>query len=1804
MLEAVTSSPVKPKARSLGLTRSDIRVGVLLILVMLAGGYFRFVGQNWDDFVRFHPDERFLSGVVGAMGGALNFTDSDLEGQYQTCLARYPDNAGRGGFFDAQCSPMNPHNTGSGLMVYGTLPPFLVRWTADTTIGVLNFRDCVIGDETQSGSDIFSCLSGSATASQAQIAANGSFGTYTSIHLVGRMLSAMAEMGVILVVFFIGVQFHDKWIGLLAAALYAATVFSIQLAHFWTVDAMSNLFAALTIWCALRVQTDGKLGGYLGFGLFFGMALASRINTAPLVLLLLLAAGLRMLPAFDRRLAWRERGNLLSGNMLGLVLAGALTLLVFRVFNPYAFNGPGFFGLSLNPRWLADLAEAQHLVSGEAESPPNWQWVARTSYLFPLSNMSLWGMGILFAAAGWGAWAWSGWRLIRGRAGALRNLLPFFWILLYFAWLGKLWVMTMRYYLPMYPMFALLAAWGLVELIRRANRSEVAWRKLASRGLLVGVVSFTTVWALMFTNIYRHLFSPAAASHWISENVPGDFAMQVEGADAPLINIAVFNQPAFSDNIPLDQQASQYFDGQAFTTTFVAPADGTITKIHSPHLGESLDDPATETVAVQIGAPESNIVLAEGKLTADLKRDQHILGDAYDIPLDTPLIVKQGEIYSLSVTVTGGPIISAGQVFTWEGDWDEPVPPKVCALPSGVTLADDPPPGLSSAADCGGQDLWSGLINGYKLQVYWEEETYKRDLFQTVLDNTDYLVIGTNRRYDSQSRIPYRWPMTMRYYESLFNGELGFELAQTFQQTFQLGQIQISDQYLPTYSGPAWLNEFEAEEAFHVYDHPVVYIFRKTDAYSSDNTRAILNGIPLNKADVVFNSFNDPTLVGVVPLYSVPASPIPTGLQFAPDVKEIQYDNGTWSDRFHSDSPINIQPGFTILGWWFTIMLFGWATWPLLFTAFPGLADRGYGFAKLAGLLLTGWVAWVFSSARIPLWSQGGILIALLIVAGSGILLLWRGRQNFFAYLREHAARLLWIEAITLLAFAAFLFIRLSNPDLWHPSFGGEKPMDFAYFNGVLRSTVFPPIDPWYAGGYINYYYYGYVTVGVPVLLLGMLPSIAYNLIIPTLFAVTGIGAFSVAFNVVSAWKPNPAPRSPSDTEQRLESENFAAEQSPIWTREAVAHSQRAGNPWLAGIAALLLAVVLGNLDTPRVVVAEALVPSGFYQNPQAAQSYLVAEYNIARGTNPTGDDMAKIIDDANREAASPFLSALRGLTRALRGEQLNIAPNRWYWAPTRILSEPPVNSGGAIAEMPFFTFLYGDLHAHMIAMPMLMLVMGFVLNEVLMAGKARARRSLILSLVIGAVTVGLLRATNTWDWITFMLLSVLGLGFAWWISKRRINRSAVFQLLGIVGFFVVVSFLAALPYTTWYASVYNRALPYQGPRSPLWAYFTLHGMFLFLILSLLAWDTARWLRGIYVRSLRGMGTILLAAIIMITAILAGALLLSVSDYPVTIIAVPFLVWIALLFFRQGQSREMQYVLALAGLAIALTLGVEYIVLEGDIGRQNTVFKFYIQAWVLFSVVGGAALAWLVQGSARWSGGLRVVWYGVVGVLFVTAALYPVMASRGRSLDRMLPESADPNAPRQTISDIPFTLDGMGYMQYAMLYEGDPAILAEHPELGYFRLKDDYDMIRWLQENIQGTPTIMEGQSDREYRWESRVAIYTGLPAVVGWNFHQRQQRTFDPLPRIVQQRVANVNAFYSIPDVVAAWGILQHYDVSYIIVSSLEKAYYPATGLAKFDAMVDAGKLKVVYQGGAATVYEVIKDADFARVEGAAGGI
>ncbi|MCA9906603.1 MAG: glycosyltransferase family 39 protein, partial [Anaerolineae bacterium] len=413
----------------------NVIVAVALLVLMAVGGYFRFVGQNWDDFTSLHPDERFLMQVASGIGGptTLSYTDpagltQEQADQRALCYERYPATSGIGGYFDAACSPWNPQNVGFGTFVYGTLPTFSTRAVAEVIAG---------------------------------LSSDQSWLTFYPIHLAARLVSGISELLIILVVFSIGLRLHGKWVGLLAAALYTLTVFSIQQAHFGTSDPMANLFAALSILFAVCVQRDGKLRDYFFFGLAFGCALASRINLLPLVGLIFVASAVRLLPVFARGVAGYEREAHWTQSAVGIILAGVATLVAFRLLNPYAFNGPGIFGLTPNSAWLDEVGKARYFISGEWDAPPNWQWIARPRYLFPLWNMVAYGMGVALGITAVLSTIVALWRLVRGKPGALVNAVPLAWIVAYFGYMGLQWVMTMRYYLPLYPALVVMAAWGL-----------------------------------------------------------------------------------------------------------------------------------------------------------------------------------------------------------------------------------------------------------------------------------------------------------------------------------------------------------------------------------------------------------------------------------------------------------------------------------------------------------------------------------------------------------------------------------------------------------------------------------------------------------------------------------------------------------------------------------------------------------------------------------------------------------------------------------------------------------------------------------------------------------------------------------------------------------------------------------------------------------------------------------------------------------------------------------------------------------------------------------------------------------------------------------------------------------------------------------------------------------------------------------------------------------------------------------------------------------------------------------------------
>jgi uncharacterized membrane protein len=156
----------------------------------------------------------------------------------------------------------------------------------------------------------------------------------------------------------------------------------------------------------------------------------------------------------------------------------------------------------------------------------------------------------------------------------------------------------------------------------------------------------------------------------------------------------------------------------------------------------------------------------------------------------------------------------------------------------------------------------------------------------------------------------------------------------------------------------------------------------------------------------------------------------------------------------------------------------------------------------------------------------------------------------------------------------------------------------------------------------------------------------------------------------------------------------------------------------------------------------------------------------------------------------------------------------------------------------------------------------------------------------------------------------------------------------------------------------------------------------------------------------------------------------------------------------------------------------------------------------------------------------------------------------------------------------------MAYLEYVPVYY-DPR--------GEVAISPDYDAIRFLQEEVEGSPVILEGVGDREYSWESRVSIYTGLPTVLGWRWHQVQQRMGLASGQWVDLRRMEVIEAYDTTSTERALEILAAYDVRYVYVGPYERLYYSPEGLAKFDTLVEEGWLEVVYDSGQVRIYEAV---------------
>ena len=621
------------------------------------------------------------------------------------------------------------------------------------------------------------------------------------------------------------------------------------------------------------------------------------------------------------------------------------------------------------------------------------------------------------------------------------------------------------------------------------------------------------------------------------------------------------------------------------------------------------------------------------------------------------------------------------------------------------------------------------------------------------------------------------------------------------------------------------------------------------------------------------------------------------------------------------------------LTWWLMAQVVGLAALPICLTLFRSLPDRGYSLSKPFALILLGYIFWILVIIGLPNSTRAIVFVLALLVAASASLL-WGRREELVSFVRSRWWLIAATEAVFFLAFVIGAYLHSFVPEIG----GTEKPMDFMFLNAVTVSDTFPPEDAWLSGESVSYYYFGYLLISIMTRLSGLATSVGFNLGLAFIAAMAITAAFGIVYNLTSPREEQRLAEGPGTP-----AGGFASK--PLW------------RPMAFGVVAALLLTVMGNLE-------------GILE--------------LAAAHNPGGNGIW---------SGGGFLSWDRFFAWAHinNGELAGYDSARWFpdqfwfwWRATRIL-----DNGAGIHEMPFFSFLLGDLHPHVMAIPFVLLAAG--------AGLALLRHDGPLDLVVWlerplwlavyAIVLGGLAFLNTWDLPTMAFVIALLALLHNRLRAERWSWSLGADTLGFIAPLYLAAFFAYTPF--FFGGFDSQASGFtaeDGRGSGLFHSFLIWGPFAIVVLPYaiwrvrasdapitgravalalapaalvfamwLLWDAITavlgWLPGPVQPNdpIEGFGTRLdrgwnwLTAIVMGGAVglLALALVRETNDAA-----------------RKGVEHIGHvFALALAATATLLILGTEFVFIQDTFGsRLNTIFKLYYQSWLLLSIASAFAL--------------------------------------------------------------------------------------------------------------------------------------------------------------------------------------------------------------------------------------------------------
>ncbi|CAD7768737.1 hypothetical protein FHEFKHOI_01772 [Candidatus Methanoperedenaceae archaeon GB50] len=549
-------------------------------------------------------------------------------------------------------------------------------------------------------------------------------------------------------------------------------------------------------------------------------------------------------------------------------------------------------------------------------------------------------------------------------------------------------------------------------------------------------------------------------------------------------------------------------------------------------------------------------------------------------------------------------------------------------------------------------------------------------------------------------------------------------------------------------------------------------------------------------------------------------------------------------------------------------------------------------------------------------------------------------------------------------------------------------------------------------------------------------------------------------------------------------------------------------DPWLSGkyldfyyYFGHLMVATIGKLTGTPPEVAYNLGLSLFF-----ALSITTA---VSLGYNLTGRKSYGLLAAFLVVLSGNLRSVVLALETAYHGFMPSIS---YYWSSSRVIPN-------TVNEFPSFTFLHGDLHAHLAAIPLQLLFLLLLLN--LYRSLQRGRFGIGTGILTGFV-LGFLFPVNSWDYPTYLFITVM-------ITVYLLGRGG--QILKVLFIIIGSSLIFFIPFHASFHPSGVSGVGLVGVHTRVIDYILVFGLMLLPLTLFVAHQH-------HIQPLGQMGRgKLLSGALSLTTLLA---LLTLSY--LRGVELPFLLIVMLAICirylyraREGEpSGDTPFVMILiiSGLLVSIFCELFYVrdSFAHPLERFNTVFKLYLQVWILFAVSASFALS---QISGRLEGSVRSLYVLMITFLLISGIIFPATTAIVLTNGFSGGFSGEPS------------LDGMRYLK------------EWHP--------GDYHAIRWMRANLRENDIVLERWGE-SYTLTGRVSANTGIPTPLGWAGHEIIWRSNQTL---VNQRLRDVDTIYTTENTTRIRELLRKYRITHIYVGKLERERYGDLAL-KLDETLD----------------------------------